>query len=83
MRYFRINRTLIGYTVNVRMRYFPYWYKKETLFHNFTDCLLAIKEYCCSLNEGKACIYDPDGPNKKMVINYRRYKGEILNELPQ
>ena len=37
-------------------------------------------EYCCCSNKGRAIIYDREGANPKMVIKYRRFSGERLDE---
>jgi hypothetical protein len=39
-----------------------------------------IKDWCCECNIGTAIVIDADGVNHKMVINYRRFKGEKLNK---
>ena len=83
---FRINRNEVGdCTIDIRrhMLFIPYWFSLVIVPLSFTDCLWFIKKWCCERNIGNALIFDPNGANKKMLIKYRQYKGEVLNELKQ
>ena len=37
---------------------------------HFTECMIIIKEWCYNHDINTAVVFDPDGVNKKMVINY-------------
>ena len=69
--------------VYIRQPYF-YIFSRWTLFieepTEFIECLQIIKDHCCMHNIGTAKIYDSQGANTTMIINYRRYKGEKLNK---
>ena len=81
---FRINRNEVGdCTLDLR-RYilcvFPYWFSLFACPIHYIECMTFIKDWCCERNIGTAIVIDADGVNHKMVINYRRFKGEKLNK---
>lgn len=84
---FKIKRDSVGDCLLAvrmcRLFIFPYWLSLIDSPVHFMECLGFIKDWCCARNIGKAVIYDHEGANKKMTIKYRRYKGEVLNELEQ
>ena len=63
-----------------RLNLLPYWFLMYEEPMDFDDCLECIMEYCCCSNKGRAIIYDREGANPKMVIKYRRFSGERLDE---
>lgn len=86
MKYFKIDRTPKGfriYELRFKFGFIPYWRDSGFYVWRFTETLGIIKDYCCRINKGKVTIFDKKGNNKKLVINYRRYPGEDLSELPQ
>lgn len=82
---FKISRNEVGdCTLELRRHIlwvFPYWLSLIDYPIHFMECLGFIRDWCCARNIGKAVIYDPEGANKKMIIKYRRYKGEKLNKV--
>lgn len=81
---FRIRRNEAGDCMLELRRHilwiFPFWFSLFICPIHFSECLDFIKEWCCERDIGTAIIYDPMGVNPKMIVNYRRYKGERLNK---
>ena len=84
---FAIHRDEVGAcTLSIRkyiLWIIPYWSLVCSIPMHYLECLDLIEEWCMTHNVGTAIIHDPDSPNKKMRIDYRRFKNEELNELPQ
>ena len=82
---FRISRDSEGNcTVATRVHswfIFPHW----LFIHNdpmpFSECLCCIMSWCFNKKVNNAIILDPDGANKKMIINYKIFKKEHFRKI--